>query len=195
MSADLIVRLIFWLWFAGAAAAGHFLLLQRVPPAAVPALALALAGLLLMAYFRIRPLRAWVDALDLRSLVLVHVTRFVGIYFLALYQRGELPRAFAVSGGMSDIIIATGALIVAFASLETGSRQRAIVIWNVMGFIAALISLFTLTRINLSDPTALSALTHLPLSFLPTMLVPLILTTHVIMFVRIARDAAPDSAG
>ncbi len=192
MSADLIVRLIFWFWFAGAAAAGHFLLLQRVTPVAISALALALAGLLLSAYFRIRPLRAWVDGLDLRSLVLVHVTRFVGIYFLALYQRGELPRDFAVSGGMSDIIVATGALVVAFAPLKTSSRRRAIVIWNVFGLIAVLVSLFNITRLNLSDPTALSSLTHLPLSFLPTMLVPLLLTTHVIIFVRTAQNDLPE---
>ncbi len=186
MSADLIVRLIFWVWFAGAAAVGHFLLLQRVPPPAISAVALGLAGLLLSAYFRIRPIRAWVDGLDLRSLVLVHVTRFVGIYFLALYQRGELPRNFAVSGGMSDILVATSALVLAFAPLASSSRRRAIVIWNVFGLIAVAVSLFNITRFNLSDSTALRSLTHLPLSFLPTMLIPLLLTTHVIILVRTA---------
>lgn len=187
MSADLIVRLIVWIWFAGAAAVGHFLVLQRLPPAAIPAIALALAGVLLSAYFRIRPLRAWVDGLDLRSLVLVHVTRFLGIYFLALYQRGELPREFAVSGGMSDILVATMALVVALAPLEPAARRRAMVIWNVIGFMAVVVTLFNLTRLNLSDPSELRSLTHLPLSFLPTMLIPLILATHVIIFVRTAR--------
>lgn len=188
MSADLIVRVVIWIWFAGAAAAGHFLLLQRLPPAALPAIAIALAGVLLSAYFRIRPLRTWVDGLDLRSLVLVHVTRFIGIYLLALYQRGELPREFAVSGGMSDILVATMALVVALAPIEPAARRRAIVIWNVIGFMAVVVSLFNITRLNLSDPGELRALTHLPLSFLPTMLIPLILATHVIIFVRTARD-------
>lgn len=187
MSADLIVRLVIWTWFAAAAAAGHFLLLQRIPPAAIPAITLGISALLFGAYFLIRPLRSWVDRFDLRTLVLVHVTRFIGIYFLALYQRGELPRPFAVSGGIADIIIATMALIVALAPLDPGPRRRAIVIWNVIGFVATLIMLVTITRINLAAPSELRSLTYLPLSFLPTMLIPLLLTTHLIIFVRTAR--------
>ena len=41
--------------------------------------------------------------LDLRLLVLYHLTRFVGVWFLVLYSRGELPYAFAVPGGWGDI--------------------------------------------------------------------------------------------
>ncbi len=190
MSADLIVRLVFWTWFAAAAATGHFLVLQRIPAAAIPGVTLGISGLLLGAYLLIRPLRAWVDRFDLRTLVLIHVTRFIGIYFLALYQRGELPRPFAVSGGITDIIIATMALIVALAPLEPGPRRRAIVIWNVIGFIALLMMLVTATRINLAAPSELRSLTYLPLSFLPTMLMPLLLTIHLIIFVRTARPEA-----
>lgn len=187
MSADLIVRLVIWTWFAAAAAAGHFLLLQRIPAAAISAITLGISALLFGAYFLIRPLRSWVDRFDLRTLVLVHVTRFIGIYFLALYQRGELPRPFAVSGGIADIIIATMALIVALAPLDSGPRRRAVVIWNVIGFVATLMMLVTITRINLAAPSELRSLTYLPLSFLPTMLIPLLLTTHLIIFVRTAR--------
>jgi hypothetical protein len=190
MSADLIVRLVIWTWFAAAAAAGHFLVLQRIPAAAIPALTLGISALLFGAYFLIRPLRAWVDHFDLRTLVLIHVTRFVGIYFLALYQRGELPRPFAVSGGIADIVIATMALIVALAPLDPGPRRRAIVIWNVIGFVATLMMLVTITRLNLAAPSELRSLTYLPLSFLPTMLMPLLVTTHLIILVRTARPDA-----
>jgi hypothetical protein len=187
MSADLIVRLVFWLWFSAAAAAGHFLLLQRVPPVAMPGVILALTAVLLGAYFLIRPLRGWLDGLDLRTLVLVHATRFVGIYLLTLYQSGVFPRAFVVPGSISDIVIATIALIVALVPLESGPRRRAIVIWNVVGFVALMMVLISITRLNLADPSALRSLTRLPLSFLPTMLMPLLLATHVIIFVRTAR--------
>lgn len=187
MSAALIVRLLFWLWFGTAVAAGHFLWLQRLPPVGVQAIILGLVAVVLLAYFRVAAVRAWVDAIDLRGLVLLHVTRFVGIYFLVLYQRGELPRGFAVPAGFGDIVVATMALPVAFAPLEPDARRRAIRIWNVVGLADMLMVIVTAARITLAHPLQLRPLTHLPLSLLPTFLVPLIIATHVIIFVRIAR--------
>lgn len=188
MTAALLVRIIFWLWFAAAVLAGHFLVLQRLPAPAVPGMVFTLTALLLLAYFRLPGVRAWVDALPLRRLVLVHVTRFVGIVFLVLYHRGQLPYAFAVPGGIGDIVIATFALPVALAPLEDSSRLRAINIWNVAGLADILFVVITAIRINLADPAEMQALTHLPLSLLPTFLVPLLIATHVIIFTRISRS-------
>jgi hypothetical protein len=188
MPVSFLVRVFFWLWLGAAIAAGHFLVLQKIPPIAVPAIILGLTASLLIAYFRIAPLRAWVDSIDLRTLVLLHVTRFVGVYFLVLYQRGQLPRAFAIPGGIGDIVVATMALPVALAPLVESLRQRAIVIWNVVGFVDILLLLITASRIHISDPSQLRELTHLPLSLLPTFLVPLIVATHIVIFVRTARS-------
>jgi hypothetical protein len=150
----------------------------------LPTIVLGLTGLLLFAYFKIAAVRAWVNGLDIRALVLLHVTRFVGIYFLVLHQRGELPRAFAVPAGIGDIVIATFALPVALAPLEYATRLRAIVIWNVVGLVDILMVVGTAARINLSTPGELRAFTHLPLTLLPTFLVPLIIATHVVLFAR-----------
>jgi hypothetical protein len=191
MPVSLLVRVVLWIWFLASIAVGQFLLLQRLPPMGLQAIILVLTIAVLLAYFRIPALRTWVDALELRSLVLIHVTRFVGIYFLILFERGELPRAFAVPGGIGDIIVATMALPVALAPLEEATRRRAIVIWNVVGFVDILVVVLTATRINLSTPGALRALTHLPLSLLPTFLVPLIIATHIIIFTRASRAEQP----
>jgi hypothetical protein len=184
MPASLLVRIIFWVWFGAAIAAGHFAVLQRTTPMMVQGLTLGLAALLGYAYFRISAARTWVDALDLRGLVLLHLTRFTGVYLLMLYQRGELPRAFAFPGGTTDIIVATMAIPVALAPLDPKTRQRAIVIWNVVGFLGILFTTLTAIRINLADPAQLRPLTHLPLSLLPFWLTPLLLATHVIIFSR-----------
>lgn len=188
MPAALIVRLLFWLWFGAAVAAGQFLWLQRLPPFGVPAVVLGLTAIVLAAYFSLRPVRAWADAIDVRALVLLHVTRFVGVYFLILYQRGELPRAFAVPAGFGDIVVAIMALPVALAPVEPAVRQRALRIWNVVGLADILLVVFTAARINLAHPGELRPLTHLPLSLLPTFLVPLIIATHVILFARLSRE-------
>src|SRR5688500_8740012 len=188
MPVSLVVRLFFWLWFGAAVAAGHFLVLQRVPPVVAPLAPIAIAALLVLVYARISLVRTWVDSLDLRVLVLLHVTRFVGVYLLVLFQRGELPRAFAVTGGVTDILVATMALPIALAPLNEGLRTRAMVIWNVVGFVGLALATLSAARIILASPTQLRSLTYLPLSLLPTFLMPLLLATHVIIFARTRRQ-------
>jgi hypothetical protein len=188
MPIALTVRLVFWVWFAAAVFAGQQLVLQRLPPFAVPGLVFGLAALLLLNYFRVAALRAWVDALSLRTLVLLHVTRFVGVYFLFLYQHGELPHDFAVPGGIGDIVVATFALPVALAPWEPAFRRRVTNIWNAVGLVDILLVAVTAARLNLVDPSQMRALTRLPLSLLPTFLVPLIIASHVVIFVRLARE-------
>lgn len=190
MPTALVVRLIFWLWLGTAFFAGQQLLLQRLPPFGLPAVVLGLSALLLLAYFRLATVRAWVDALDLRTLILLHVTRFVGLYFIVLSRRGLLPYDFAVPGGIGDIIVATLALIVVFAPLADASRARAIRIWNVIGLIDIALVVLTAARLNLANPLQMSAMTSLPLSLLPTFLVPLLIATHIIIYTRLTRPAA-----
>ena len=189
MPVSFLVRLFFWIWFGAAIAAGHFLVLQRVPPVGMPLITVALAALLMLVYARISLVRTWVDSLDLRVLVLLHVTRFFGAYLLVLFQRGELPRAFAVTGGVTDIIVATMALPIALAPLDDRLRTRAMVIWNVVGFVGLLLATLSAARITLAHPAQLRSLTYLPLSLLPTFLMPLLLAIHVIIFARTRRQA------
>jgi|GEM_PF-758788 len=162
MKTSLIVRLVGWLWFAAAILAGRFLLLQHLSPPAIQGLLASLTILLLAAYFRLRPFRTWVDALDLRVLVALHLTRFVGFYFIYLSNRGALPYAFAVPGGVGDIAVAAMAFIVIVAPFSTATRQRAVFIWNVVGLIDILMVVVSAIRLNLADPSSLRALTYLP---------------------------------
>ena len=187
MSTALVVRLVFWLWFIAAEVAGQRLTLQHLPPPATQGILFGLTALLLYGYFRLAPLRAWVDSLDLRALVLLHVIRFVGVYFLLLYRRGELPYSFAVPGGIGDIVVATFALVIVFAPLAEPQRLRATSIWNVAGLVDILLVVSTAIRLTLADPSQMRALTRLPLSLLPTFLVPLIIATHIVIFTRLAR--------
>jgi hypothetical protein len=191
MAVSLLIRVYFWLWFGAALAAGHFLVLQRVSALALPALTLFLAAIPVLACLRVGALRTWVDAIDLRALVLLHVTRFVAIYLLVLHQRGELPRPLVVPGALGDIIVAVMALPVALAPLADAARHRAIVIWNVVGFVGLLLAQLSTARLALSSPVEVRLLTHLPLSLLPTFLLPLLLATHVVIFVRTGRAARP----
>lgn len=187
MQTPLPIRIVIWLWLIAAFLVGHYGLLQKIPMPAVQGVLLGLTALILLVYFKTTALRAWISSLDLRALVALHVTRFVGIYFLLLYNRGELPYAFAVPGGWGDIVVATLALLIVFVPLQDATRLRAITIWNVIGFVDIALVVFTAGRLGMENAWQMRALTYLPLSLLPTFLVPLIIATHVILFSRLRR--------
>jgi hypothetical protein len=192
MSVALAVRLAAWGWFLAAVAAAHFRVLARITPFALGALVLGLAATVVYAYLRLRPFRDWIDAIDLRALVLLHLARFTGVWLLVLHQRGELPRGFALPAGASDVVVAAFALPLAFAPLADDVRHRLLRIWNVVGLVGILLALASYAQIAYQTPWQLRPLAFLPLSLLPTVVMPLALATHVILLLRL--PSAPRAA-
>ncbi len=186
MPTSLTIRICLWLWLIAAVLVGNFRLLVGQPAPIFPAMALTLTGLVLLAYHKVRALRTWIDALELRALVLLHVTRFVGFYFLALHDKGLLPGDFAIPAGWGDILVATGALLACLLPLSPLARRKAISLWNVVGFFDLMLVVLTLAWLDMSQ---MHAFTALPLSLLPTFLVPLLLATHIMIYLRLKREA------
>jgi hypothetical protein len=146
-----------------------------------------LTVLLVVAVVALPRFRRWLLALDLRWLIALHLTRFVGIYFLFVYYRdGTLPRAFAVPGGWGDIIVATLAFGLVAAGADLEPKRWLIGLWNTLGLIDILFVVATASRLARADPDSMNALLRLPLSLLPTFLVPLLIADHVVMFWRMA---------
>ena len=171
-----------WLLVAFAAGAAGVLRSARPP---MPQLVIGvLTAALLVLFWTPSPVRRWALQVDVRRLVLIHVTRLVaGGYFLILYGRGELPYAFAVPGGWGDIAVAVTALAVCWP----GRSRNALLAWNVFGTVDILLVVATAARLGMADPESMRALLRLPLSLLPTFLVPIIIATHVIIFARLGR--------
>jgi hypothetical protein len=132
--------------------------------------------------------------LPLPALLLPHASRFAGFYFLTLHAQGKLPYAFAVPGGWGDIVVAVSALALAFVPREMAWRRKAYLAWNTFGLVDILFVIATAARLALADPHSMSALLYLPLSLLPTFFVPLIIATHVILFVRLRNAGRPTSS-
>jgi hypothetical protein len=171
-------------WFLLALVVGKYRLLATLAPPFPQVVLFGLTLILLLLYWKLSVFRDWVLNVDIRVLVLVHSSRFIGVYFLFLHSRGELPYAFAVPGGLGDIVVATTAIFVAFISSTSGVKGfRILLIWNVFGFLDILFVVATAGRLALADPGSMSALTKLPLGLLPTFLVPIIIFTHIIIFV------------
>ena len=187
MSIALLLRVLLWGWFFAAVAAGHWLALRHLPPAAVAGLAPALAALLWMLTRRIPALRDWCDALDPRALVLLQAVRASGLYFLLGEGAADLPRGLALIAGAGDLVVAVMALPVALAPLSEEARIRAIRIWSVVSLGSLFASTGELLRLGVGEPIRLLPFAVLPLSLYPTFLLPLLLAAQAVLLGRMMR--------
>lgn len=183
-------------WLIAMVALGAAGVFEPLRPPAPQAILITLTALTLLATVVIAPLRRWTRTVDPRVLVVLHLTRVLaGGWFLVLYQRGELPYAFAVPGGIGDIVVGGLALLLLAEIVPSAGRGRRLyAIWNVLGLADILFVVATATRIAVGDPGALAPLLRLPLSVLPTWLVPLIIASHIVLAVRWSRPREPNAA-
>jgi hypothetical protein len=108
---DRFVTLVLLCWLSFAIGVGGWF--QNASAPAVAATVWTLTALVLLACWKIASVRVWMLRLDLRWLVLFHITRlFAGIYFLTLCWRGQLPCEFATPAGWGDIFVAILAVAV-----------------------------------------------------------------------------------
>ncbi len=178
-------------WLLAALALGATGQVARLHPPSPQLILLGLTVLLLLAGGTLSGFRVWLAGFNLRQLIALHLARFVGIYFLLLYHRGELPWAFAVPGGWGDIAVATGALLLILLVPDLLARRGWVMAWNLLGLADILYVVFTASRLANADPASMAPLLRLPLSLLPTFLVPIIIASHVLLFWRLRPARLP----
>ena len=175
------------MWFVAACIAG---LTGRVA-AMTPPLPQVMIGALTLALIlsgAFHPgLRAWLAQVNLRGFVAFHLTRYVGIAFLVLYERGQMSGEFAVTAGWGDIVAATGALAIVLFLRDPMSKPSLFALWNALGLADILLVVITATRIALHSPEGVQALLVFPMSLVPTFVVPLLIASHALMIWRLRR--------
>jgi hypothetical protein len=182
-SKSVVLILAAWLCIAtGAGLAGW---LETANAFTVAGIVWILTALILLACWKVPMLQRWVMTVELRWLVLLHLTRFVGFYFFVLSSRGELPFAFAAPAGWGDIIVA--GLAILLLALSDARNWTMLIIWNAIGLTDILFVVLTALRLGLEDWRSMHVLREFPVSLLPTFLVPLIIASHVLIFFRAAR--------
>ncbi len=157
-------------WFLLALLVGKLGLLGAAPAGAVQLTILVLTALTLVFF------RRWAMGLEIQHLLLFHTTRLVGLFFIYLYSRGRLPYEFAIPAGWGDILVAAAVPVVLMLN-----ENWLIQIWNALGMADILFVVITASRLTMQNAGSMRELTHLPLSLLPTFLVPLIIASHVVI--------------
>jgi hypothetical protein len=123
----------------------------------------------------------------LRLLLLLHAFRFVGLAFLVPgVVSPHLPDGFARPAAYGDLATSILALL-AIATLR--SRPGTVVVWvfNIVGTVDLLSAFYQGNRLGVGIAPGLQGAAY----FIPTVLVPLLLVTHVLVFcILLSSDAA-----
>jgi len=175
-------------WFSVLPGLGVAGLLERPAIPLVPIGLFGATALLVLARSRSAALRGWLDALDLRVLIAFHIVRApIGLWFLVMFAEGRLPGELALRAGWGDI----GTGLLALAVLPLGlvrRRDRALVwTWNALGLADIMMVVGTAQWMLLSGSSAqLAGAQGMPFLLLPWFVVPLVITTHLLVFARLA---------
>jgi hypothetical protein len=160
------------LWFLTFLALSLSGTLDDVPSATLLAWGLALpAGLYTVAFAVSPAFRRWLAKLPLREITLAESLRiFGGTYILWKHTKGELPSAFALPTGLSDIVIAASAIPASRLLVTSeGEPRPGFVLWH----------LFSLTWLVISSSSGMltspPALSTFPLNLIPVFFGPLMI--------------------
>ena len=114
----------------------------------------------------------------LRPLLLLHAFRYVGLAFLVPgVVSPDLPDAFARPAAYGDFVTC---LLALFGIATLGSRLGTIIVWlfNIVGTVDLLNAFYQGNRLGVGIAPGLQGAAY----FIPTVLVPLLLVTHALVF-------------
>jgi hypothetical protein len=170
-------------WFVFAVSAASLNLFKGDP--ALPPVALGLAALMPIAAFLLwfwasPGFREFALSLNPRTLTFVQSWRLGGFTFLVLYSAGILPGAFALPAGWGDIAIGATAPLVAMG-LVSFSRRGAFILWQIVGMfdLVLAVTMGAVTSMLWPHGVNTAVMAALPLSLIPTFVVPLLLMLHI----------------
>ena len=125
--------------------------------------------------------RKFALSLDPQILTLAQTWRIVGFTFVLLEARGVLPAIFAWPAGYGDMTIGATATFVAW-KMASPVRRNIFILWQVLGItdLVTAVGLGTTARLLSPQGPSMGAMTVLPLSLIPTFLVPLFFILHLI---------------
>jgi hypothetical protein len=142
---------------------------------------------------------AWPEApkamlgLPLPLLVGLNVGRVFAVLFLLVAAEGRMSGPFPQSAGWGDIISGVVALPLIWLAREPAKNKAVLHLWNAFGMLdlVAAIVLGVMSApgslLQIFPDPGSEAMTLLPLSFVPTVLVPMWMVLHAIIWAKLRR--------
>jgi hypothetical protein len=165
----------------GLAAPAAVGILVAVPLASVAVLAAASAAV-----------RSAMLAIPMPLIIGANAFRVLGVGFLVLASLGRLSGPFPFSAGWGDIIVGMLAIPVAILAARVPSSDLRIVAWNVLGTLDLMAAIVLGIGSTNGSPLQFihggagsAAMASLPWSLVPTVLVPMYLIGHAIVFAHV----------
>jgi len=180
-----------WVGIAAAASAAGWTAIARPFPVMGPFVALPLTAAFVAT--------AWPDArrallgLPMPLLVGMNVGRVFAVLFLLVAAEGRMSGPFPYSAAWGDIISGAVALPLIWLARDPALHKLALHAWNAFGMLdlVAAIALGVMSAKGSALQVFLApgseAMQHLPLSFVPTVLVPIWMILHVIVWAKLRR--------
>lgn len=194
----LIFLLPFWLILQGVLGIGDFYHFTNTFPPRAFLFGVLPALLLIVVYFLFFR-KSFVDDLSLKALTLVSVVRvLVELVLLCLYEAGQVPRLMTFEGYNLDVLSGLTAPLIYFLGFRNGKTNRSLLIgWNLVSLgllsnivvIAFLSFQSPLQKLAFDQPNV--AVTYFPFIWLPSVIVPIILFTHLASFWKLTRKETP----
>lgn len=131
--------------------------------------------------------------LPLPLLVGMNVGRVFAVLFLLVAAEGRMSGPFPHSAGWGDIITGAVALPLIWLAHKPARNKAVLHLWNAFGVLdlVAAIVLGVMSApgslLQVFPGPGSEAMTHLPLSFVPTVLVPMWMVLHAIIWVKLRR--------
>ena len=137
--------------------------------------------------------RIFMDSLPLKNLTYLNIIRIpveIGLYYLFIYK--TIPELMTFQGRNFDILAGISApFIVYFAFKENVIKRKLLLIWNIISF-GLLLNIVVNAFLSAPSPLQLFAfdqpniaILNFPVSFLPTVIVPIVLFGHLISIRRL----------
>jgi hypothetical protein len=190
-------------WLVLAFVLGGSGIFQATPSRAFPALALAIALLILTGawlLYRSSALKTVLVTIPLPWLVGIQLYRVLGLNFLVLYALGRMPGEFAIPAGWGDVAVGLAAPVVGYV-LYQGYRWSclAALSWNVFGILDLVVAVATgflsspgpFQVLALENPNVL--ITAFPLVLVPLYAVPMSILLHLAALKRLKVSVAASS--
>lgn len=174
-----------WLFIqAGLSLTGFYLKTDGTPPRFALLLFPPLVTIILV--FATNTGRKFLDGLDSRTLLLLHIIRLpVELALYSLYIHQAVPVAMTFEGGNWDILSGISAPLIWYAYQKQWLNKWGLLAWNLI-CLGLLVNVVTaaLTQ-GLHYPGF--ALRYFPFSWLPALLVPLVLFSHLALIRKLIR--------